>query len=366
MSKSIAAELLTWYHQNKRTLPWRNHPDPYAVWVSEIMLQQTRVDTVVDYFMRWMEKFPCIEDLAAVDEQDVLNLWEGLGYYSRARNLHKAAKLLVESSLSPREYPKEYKRAGGEGRAQLPEDTKSLQKLPGIGRYTAAAISSMAFGHDAAALDGNIRRVYARVFNVEEVLGTRDAEKILWGIAEDILPKGEAGDYNQALMDLGSAICTPRNPSCDKCPLNEFCEAYQLDIQEMRPVRKTKKAVPHHVHAGAVIVKKGRVLLAQRPKKGLLGGMWEFPNGRIEENPAQELAILIWEGYQVKIRVGNPLGKVDHAYTHFKITEYAFLCTMSGSSIKENMRWVGLKDLDDYPMGKVDREIVKMLGDNDA
>ena len=349
MSKSIAAQLLTWYHQNKRTLPWRDHSDPYAVWVSEIMLQQTRVDTVIGYFQHWMDKFPSIEDLAAADEQDVLNLWEGLGYYSRARNLHKAAKLLFA------EYD-----------AQLPEDTKSLMKLPGIGRYTAAAISSMAFGHDAAALDGNIRRVYARVFNVEEVLGTRDAETILWGIAEDILPKGKAGDYNQALMDFGSAVCTPRNPICENCPINKDCEAYQLDIQEMRPVRKTKKAVPYHLHAGAVIIEDKKVLIAQRPQKGLLGGMWEFPNGRIEENPVQELAMLIWEGYQVKIRAGNPLGKVDHAYTHFKITEYAFFCTMSGLSIRENMRWVDLNDLDDYPMGKVDREIAKMLGENNA
>ncbi len=344
MSKSIAAELLTWYHQNKRTLPWRDHPDPYAVWVSEIMLQQTRVDTVIGYFQRWMEKFPSIEDLAAADEQDVLNLWEGLGYYSRARNLHKASKILVEDHHS-----------------KLPEDTKTLMKLPGIGRYTAAAISSMAFGRDAAALDGNIRRVYARIFNVEEPLGTKDAEKILWGIAEDILPKGEAGDYNQALMDLGSAICTPRNPSCEQCPIKKDCEACQLGIQEMRPVRKTKKAIPYHIHAGAVIVDDGKVLLAQRPKKGLLGGMWEFPNGRIEADPATELASLILEGYQAQIQVGDPLGKIDHTYTHFKITEYAFACTMLESSPQENQRWVAFSDLDAYPMGKVDREIAKKI-----
>ena len=359
MSRAISTNLLNWYNQNKRTLPWRDHPDSYAVWVSEIMLQQTRVDTVIAYFERWMEKFPSIEDLAAADEQDVLNLWEGLGYYSRARNLHKAAKMLVDSSLSLRE------RAEGEGKdAQLPEDTKSLMKLPGIGRYTAAAISSMAFGHDAAALDGNIRRVYARVFNVEEPLGTKDAENILWELAEDILPKGKAGDYNQALMDLGSAICTPRKPICEECPIRQDCEAYQLDIQEMRPVRKTKKAVPHHVHAGAVIISDGKVLLAQRPKKGLLGGMWEFPNGRVEENPAQELASLIEGGYQVQIKVVNLLGEIDHAYTHFRVKEYVFCCELRELirlSQKENLRWVDLKNLDDYPMGKIDRQIAQRV-----
>lgn len=344
MSKSIATELLIWYHQNKRTLPWRDHPDPYAVWVSEIMLQQTRVDSVIPYFERWMAKFPTIERLASADEQDVLNLWEGLGYYSRARNLHKAAQILVE------EYD-----------AELPQDAKSLMALPGIGRYTAAAIASMAFGRDAAALDGNIRRVYARLFNVDEPLGTTQAEKTFWDLAERYLPHGDAGDYNQALMDLGSSICTPRNPACEQCSINAHCEAWQLDIQEMRPVRKTKKAVPHYIHAGAVIKDESKVLLAQRPKKGLLGGMWEFPNGRVEADPESELASLILEGYQAQIRVGDPLGKVDHAYTHFKITEYAFACTMIASSPQENQRWVALSDLDVYPMGKVDREIAKKV-----
>jgi len=342
---SLPQHLLHWYAKKKRDLPWRDHPNPYAVWVSEIMLQQTRVDTVIAYFERWMEKFPTIALLASADEQDVLNLWEGLGYYSRARNLHRAAQIVVEKH-----------------RGNLPENAQDLIKLPGIGRYTSAAIASMAFGQDVATLDGNIRRVYARVFNMEEVLGTSNAEKILWKIAEDILPKGEAGDYNQALMDLGSALCRPRNPNCTKCPIVTFCEAYQLDIQEFRPVRKKKKAVPHRVHSAAVIVKNGKVLLAQRPSKGLLGGMWEFPNGRVDEgNPADELADIIWEGYQVQIRTGNPLCIIDHAYTHFKITEHAFFCTISQSSRKENLRWVALRDTDSYPMGKIDREIARRL-----
>ena len=337
-------KLLCWYQQNKRDLPWRDHPDPYAIWVSEIMLQQTRVDTVIAYFERWMGKFPTISTLAEADEQNVLNLWEGLGYYSRARNLHRAAKVVA----------KEYE-------GQLPKNAQELIKLPGIGRYTAAAISSMAFGQDVAALDGNIRRVYARAFNVEEVLGTTDAEKILWSIAEDILPKGEAGDYNQALMDLGSVVCTPRNPNCEACPMQEFCEAFELDIQEFRPVRKKKKQVPHHIHAAAVIIEEGKVLLAQRPSKGLLGGMWEFPNGRLEGNPAEGLADVIFEGYQVQIHAGNPLCTIDHAYTHFKITEHAYVCTMLVSSKKENLRWVALSDLDNFPMGKIDRQIARRL-----
>ncbi len=341
---AFAPELLAWYRQNKRNLPWRDHPDPYAVWVSEIMLQQTRVDSVIPYFERWMENFPTIEALAQADEQQVLNLWEGLGYYSRARNLHRAAKTVAEKFNS-----------------ELPEDTKSLMKLPGIGRYTAAAIASMAFGRDAAALDGNIRRVYARIFNVEEPLGTTQAEKIFWQLAEDFLPKGEAGDYNQALMDLGATICTPRNPLCESCPINRHCEAYQLDIQALRPVPKAKKAVPHHVHAAAVIVEDGQVLLAQRPAKGLLGGMWEFPNGRVNGNPAEELAGVIDSGYKLNIQILNPLAEVRHAYTHFKVTEYAFRCKLIQSSHQENLRWVSLNELDDYPMGKIDRQIAQKI-----
>ena len=340
----LPKKLILWYHQNKRTLPWRDHPDPYAIWVSEIMLQQTRVDSVIPYFECWMSKFPTISALASADEQDVLNLWEGLGYYSRARNLYRAAKMVVQ----------EY---GG----KLPKNAKELIKLPGIGRYTAAAISSMAFGQDSAALDGNIRRVYARIFDIDTVLGTREAEKIFWAIADENLPKGDAGDYNQALMDLGATICVPRNPRCEDCPVNEFCKSYALGIQTMRPVRKKKKKVPHHIHAGTVILKDGRVLLAKRPSKGLLGGMWEFLNGRVKEDSAQGLADVIWEAYQVQIQVGNPLCTIDHSYTHFRVTEHVYFCTMLESSKKENLHWVNLEDLNDYPMGKIDREIAKRL-----
>ena len=347
----IAPELLAWYRQNKRSLPWRDHPNSYAVWVSEIMLQQTRVETVIPYFERWLAKFPTIAALAAADEQDVLNLWEGLGYYSRARNLHKAAKVVVA----------EY---GG----KLPKSASTLQKLPGIGRYTAAAIASMAFGLDAAALDGNIRRVYARIFNVDEPLGSTQAEKIFWDLAEQHLPHAEAGDYNQALMDLGATICTPRSPRCEECPVQMHCEAWQLDIQEFRPVPKAKKEVPHHIQVAAVIVVDGMVLLAQRPSEGLLGGMWEFPNGRLSPNggvsgdPAEGLADAIYSGYKLKVRGVSLLGEVRHAYTHFKVTEYAFRSELIQESEQENLRWVGLDKLDDYPMGKIDRQIAIKLG----
>src|SRR5512147_2512180 len=265
--------LLDWYHKHGRTLPWRGHPDPYVVWVSEIMLQQTRVETVIPYFEKWMHLFPDIPSLANASERDVLNAWEGLGYYSRARNLHKAARIVTDQY-----------------NGEIPRDLDQLRKLPGIGRYTVGAIASMAFGMDVATLDGNIKRVSARIFHVTEPIDSPAGEKILWQLADEYLPKGHAGDYNQALMDLGAMICVPKNPRCLICPVMEFCQAREKGVQDQRPVKSPKKDVPHYVHAAGVIIERSRVLLAQRPSKGLLGGMWEFPNGRVNGDPARGVA----------------------------------------------------------------------------
>ena len=215
------------------------------------MLQQTRVETVIPYFEKWMQLFPSVAALAKATERDVLNAWEGLGYYSRARNLHKAAKVLL----------KEY-----DGR--LPSDPTELIKLPGIGRYTVGAIASIAFGMDEPALDGNLKRVYARLFDIDEPVDSSNGEKLLWDVARQNLPKRKAGDFNQALMDLGATICTPKNPRCLICPLMETCKARMNGTQELRPVKKPKKSVPLYVQAAGVILRKGKVLLSQRPADG--------------------------------------------------------------------------------------------------
>jgi len=357
---SAQDKLLAWYRENQRTLPWRGpfRSDPYTVWVSEIMLQQTRVETVIPYFERWMRLFPDVRALAGASEQKVLNAWEGLGYYSRARNLHKAAKIVVDHH-----------------NGEIPRDLVELRKLPGIGRYTVGAIASIAFNMDVSALDGNIKRVYSRLFDISEPVDSPAGEKILWKLADENLPKRQAGDYNQALMDLGAMICVPKNPRCMICPVVELCKARQNGMQEQRPVMKPKKAVPHYIHAAGVIIKGGKVLLAQRPSKGLLGGMWEFPNGRItpkggaNSDPANELAKAVKMGYKLGLRVqrgGNlqnkkALGVVQHAYTHFKVTVYPFECELVSMSKNKNLRWISLKDLDNFPMGKIDRQIAKMI-----
>ena len=337
--------LLNWYHQYGRTnMPWRDHPDPYAVWVSEIMLQQTRVETVIPYFEKWMKLFPDVIALANASEQDVLNAWEGLGYYSRARNLHKAAKI-VASKFN----------------GELPRDLTDLRSLPGIGRYTVGAIASMAFGMDEPTLDGNLRRVFARLFDVEEFADSPAGEKILWELAAQNLPNGQAGDYNQALMDLGATICVPKNPRCLICPLMKICESRKNGTQEIRPVLKAKKVSPHYIHAAAVIINRGRVLLAQRPPDGLLGGMWEFPNGRVNADPAKELTKVINAAYSLRVKEKEALGVIQHAYTHFKVTVHAFRCDCVQIPENKNLKWVRITELDDYPMGKVDRQIATIL-----
>jgi len=357
---TFTSPLLTWYETQKRPLPWRTRsqsepPAPYAIWVSEIMLQQTRVETVLPYYERWMARFPTIEALAAAGQQDVLNAWEGLGYYSRARNLHKAAQLLVR-----------------EHNAQLPADVHALRKLPGIGPYTAGAIASLAFGLDEPVVDGNVRRVLARIFNLQTRADTPAGTRRLWELAAAHLPPGRAAGYNQALMELGALVCTPRSPACDQCPIATHCEAYRLGLQEQRPVLKPKTPTPHHIVTAAVIHKNGDrngdILLAQRPEDGLLGGLWEFPGGKLE--PGEDLHTClkreIREELDVDIEPGGSLGTYTHVYTHFRVTLHAFSCTLAGEGEPRPvgvaaLAWVPPTALPDYPMGKIDRQIAKRI-----
>lgn len=350
--REVPRRLLEWYDRHARRLPWRDEPTPYRVWVSEIMLQQTQVKTVLPYFERWMQRFPSLEALAAATEQEVLQAWEGLGYYSRARHLHQAA----------RQVQAQY---GG----QIPSDRQQLEALPGIGRYTAGAIASIAFGQDEAALDGNIRRVLARLFNVSIPARSPEGEKVLWALAHDTLPAGRSGDYNQALMDLGSSICTPRAPACLICPLTELCEARELGVQEERPVLEAKRAVPHYTVTAAVIHRDGQVLIARRPENGLLGGMWEFPGGKVEpgETFPECLRREIREELGVEVLVGDPFGVYHHGYTHFKVTLHAFCCRLEAGEPQalhaSAVIWATPGDLKRYPMGKIDRQIAQRINE---
>lgn len=338
----FSERVLSWYERHGRVLPWRGVGDPYAVWVSEIMLQQTRVDTVIPYFERWMKQFPDMHALASASLQDVLAAWEGLGYYSRARNMHRAANMVVEQF-------------GG----VLPNNMHDLRKLPGVGRYTAAAVASIAYQQDEATLDANLRRVFARVFDVSIPADSQAGEEMLWGLARQNLPPGRAADYNQALMDLGASICLPKKPHCLLCPLAGLC--LSRNAPEGRPVLKPKAAVPHRIKMAAVILRDGEVLLAQRPAKGLLGGMWEFPAVQVDESEETALVSGMLAEYALEVRPVALLSGFEHAYTHFRLTEFAWLCELCRPPAPRSCQWVAAHALEGFPMGKVDRMIAKKM-----
>ena len=349
MASEFSRRLLAWYGRHKRALPWRDVPDPYRIWVSEIMLQQTQVETVIPYYRRWLARFPSLAALAEAPLQDVLAAWEGLGYYSRARNLHRAAQQVAAER-------------GG----RLPARLDELLALPGIGRYTAGAISSIAFGVDAAVLDGNVKRVLARVFDIRADVKSPAGVKELWALAESLVPHGKAGDYNQALMDLGATVCTPRAPACEHCPLNALCAARRLGVQLERPVMPKPRARPERVYAAGVVHKAGRVLLVQRPADELLGGLWAFP--AVEASPAGGLeaglsrALLAEWGLEAS--VGPQMQILYHGFTHFKLTLHVYQCHWRAGRLKRGAsprRWVRPAELEAYPMGKTDRQIALAL-----
>lgn len=350
LKSQIAKKLLRWYGSRERSLPWRQKPEPYAVWVAEIMAQQTRLESMLPYYARWMKRFPTIRALANADEQEVLALWEGLGYYSRGRNLRRAAKVVMADY-------------GG----KLPEDLGGLHDLPGVGPYTAGAIASLAFGVDAPAVDGNAIRVLARVFNVEEPVESGTAKKRFWELAAQHLPSGHAADYNQALMDLGAQVCLPRRPKCSECPLKGDCVAKTLGIQEERPVKRQAKPMPLREFAAAVIRQRGEVLLVQRPASGLLAGMWEFPNtrliagGRAKANLKRALR----NEFAVDLFLDQRIAVYEHTYSHFQARLRVYECKLSGKRNKiktaRPSQWVEPIALRELPMGKLDRNVANLL-----
>lgn len=349
----INTDLIGWYQVFARDLPWRRTTNPYAIWVSEIMLQQTRVETVIPYYTRWMDELPTLGSLVSADQDHILKLWEGLGYYRRALNLHKAALMIMD-------------RFDG----FLPKDIKSLESLPGIGRYTAGAISSIAFNQPSPILDGNIKRVFTRLFNISTPLQTSETEKMLWRIAEDLLPENNPGEFNQALMELGALICLGKIPVCDRCPLRDDCLAFQYHLQGDLPVRKEKSPPRHLQVTAAVIEKDGRFLLAKRPPEGLLGGMWEFPGGKQENNETlpETLEREIKEELDATIKVGKHLGTYYHAYTHYKVTLHAYRCRLVSEKLNmiyhTDLAWVSIDSMESHPMGKLDRIIADQLRDS--
>ena len=351
LTGQLTVALLAWYDRQAIELPWRNSSgrlaDPYRVWLSEIMLQQTRVTTVIEYYRRFLAAFPTVQALAAAPLNTVIKQWEGLGYYSRARNLHRAAQVVVN----------EY---GGE----FPANAAALQALPGIGRYTAAAVASMAFNEPIAALDGNVMRILTRLYDYDGELNQPTTDKQLNEWAQALLERQRPGDFNQALMDLGRTVCLPRNPTCAQCPVQKHCRAFKQQTQHLRPVKKRKAPLPT-VRAAAALLRdaQDRILLIQRPPHGLLGGLWTLPGGtcETEESYSDCLRRVLPAEFGITVKVLNELATPQQTFTHFHLHLRAYDCAIVKGCFKikdgRNFAWVAPDELARYSLSKVGRNI---------
>lgn len=346
---SVRPKLLRWYRRHKRDLPWRGTGDPYVVWLTEIMLQQTRVDQGTPYITRFLEAFPDVHALARANESQVLKLWEGLGYYSRARNLHKTARTIADGL-----------------NGHFPETVEDWLQLPGVGRYTAGAIVSIAFDTPAPVVDGNVKRVIARLADLKQPVEGA-AEEFVWRLMAHWAEGRAPGDFNQAVMELGAEVCTPRNPACPSCPLQEYCLAHARGTVAERPVRKKKAPVPHKEIVVGVIERRGRFLIGQRPAEGLLGGLWEFPGGKIEagETHGAALAREIREELGLRAKVGEKIAEVTHAYSHFKVTLHVYRCAAPTGAPKPRvhtqLKWVRKAEFARYAFPKANHKFLNVV-----
>lgn len=313
-------------------------------------MQQTQVETVKPYYKRFIKEFPTVKALAKADLQNVLKAWEGMGYYSRARNLHKAAGLVVEEF-------------GG----KVPDTCSQFIKLPGVGDYIAAAMQSIAFHQPYAVVDGNVKRVLARLFAINKPVNNAKSNKVFQQKASEILDRKNPGMFNQAMMELGALTCRPQNPLCAKCPVSQFCSAFQTSSTDKYPVRKRRKPVPQYHAAIGIIKKNGKVLITKRKESGLLGGLWEFPGGKIQDGETATEACLreIKEEVNLEIEIVDHITQVKHAYTHFKTVMDVFECQYVSGKVKLNgavdYRWIKLSELDKYPFPRGTLKFIPML-----
>ncbi len=342
--------IIQWFRRAARPVSWRGTKDPYAIWIAEIALQQTRVDQGTPYIERLLHRFPDVRALAAADLDEVLKLWEGLGYYARARHLHAAARRIVHD------------RAG-----QMPTSAAEWLDMPGVGRYTAGAIASIAFGEAAPVLDGNVKRVLARLIDLDESIDNPKVVQRLWDLMDRLVRGAAPGDFNQGMMELGAQICTPRAPRCLVCPVQTFCRAHAAGTVESRPVRWPKPAVPHHEVVIAAVKKNGRYLLGKRPQGGLLGGLWEFPGGKVKPGETHPAALRreLREELGIRVTIGDHVATVEHAYSHFRVSLHVYRCEhRSGKATPRahtELRWVAPKDFAALAFPKANHKFLKLL-----
>ncbi len=347
---SMRRLLVDWYRTNHRDLPWRRTSDPYAIWISETMLQQTRVETVIPYYERFLDQLPDVRALATADLDEVLGLWAGLGYYSRARNLHAAAATVVDGF-------------GG----QLPRDAEALRTLPGVGRYTAGAIASIAFDRPAPIVDGNVTRVLSRLFGIREDAASARAKARLWDEAARLVRGPDPGTLNQALMELGATTCTPRAPACSACPLRRHCAARRAGDPEALPVVR-RRSEPRRIRAAAAwVTRRGRALAVRRPSGGLLGGLWELPGGEIRrgESPTRALRRALRDCAGLALRRVEPVGVVEHLFTHRRLHLHVFRGEAAAGRVRrrgiERHLWLPAGELAALPQSAMTRKALHLL-----
>lgn len=351
-SDGMVVELLRWFRLNGRDLPWRRTYNPYHVWISEIMLQQTQMDRGVEYFLRWVERFPDVYAVAEAGEQEILKYWQGLGYYARARNLHRAAKKIVDQF-----------------HGEVPSEYNQLLTLPGVGVYTAAAIASVAGNHDIPVVDANVNRVYARIYDIGEPVRDRMVQKRIAEIAGKHLPRGRARAYNQALMDFGGLICRPRIPQCEICPVARWCRALKEGTTSQRPVSTPKKKIIAVHRVTGLIVHEGRVFIQQRRRNVVWGGLWEFPGGDLvgETSKEETLVQTVFDTTGFSVKVLRPITTVIHHYTHHKITLHCYLCALALAvthpALREaiDYRWVYMEQIDGFGFPAGPRKILEHI-----
>lgn len=352
-NNSLSDNLIEWYHRNKRDLPWRKTDDPYKIWISEIMLQQTRVDTVIPYYHRFLDAFPTVYDLAEADQQQVLKLWEGLGYYSRGRNLHYAAKEIAQNFDGI-----------------IPSDYKKIISLKGIGPYSAAAILSIAYQKPYAVVDGNVIRVITRYCGIEDDIRSIRVKTLVQQHVDSLIPDNHPGDFNQAIMELGATVCKPQNPDCGSCPFSTECIAFNTAKTDVIPYKSKAKKIPHHqIAVGLIVDSENNLLIALRPEESMLGGLWEFPGGKKEKHETLQETVFreLKEELGVETEVFLKFKELKHAYSHFKITLHAYWCrVISGKpqpKLSQQIKWVSLDHIDHFPFPKANKTLVDDLLD---
>jgi len=348
---AVRNALLAWYRASRRDLPWRRTRDPYRIWVSEVMLQQTQVATVVPYYERFVARFPDVTALARASEDDVLKRWEGLGYYARARNLHRAARALLAHH-------------GG----VVPSDPAVFRRLPGVGDYIGAAVQSIAFGRPLAVVDGNVKRVLARLFAIDAPANRAAAAKEFVARAAELLDPGDPGAFNQAMMELGALVCRPTSPCCNECPVRSACAARASASQERYPVREKRAPVPEVRVAVGVVEADGRLLITRRPSEGLLGGLWEFPGGKIREGEAPEDAVAreIREETGLDVVVTGHVARVRHAYSHLRVELEVYRCRAERAAAvvlngPTDHRWILFEEIADYAFPRANHKFIPLL-----